>query len=131
SANWRIMPMRACSEPPPSAVGCTERMHLVRVAVNAEQLLYRSPGGIGRYTTQLLTVLPRLFPEDEVVPFTARHSRHQVAAVLGQAGVDPQTLGRTVVLPWPRPLLYEGWLGAGVPRLPGLHGAELVHAPSV
>src|ERR1700728_4730383 len=69
SASWRIMRIRACSEPPPSLTGCTERMRLVRVAVNAEQLLYRSPGGIGRYTAQLLTVLP---PLDEVVPFTAR-----------------------------------------------------------
>jgi glycosyltransferase involved in cell wall biosynthesis len=106
-------------------------MHLVRVAVNAEQLLYRSPGGIGRYTAQLLTVLPRVFAGDEVVPFTARHPAAVVAAVLGAAGVDPATIRRAVVLPWPRPLLYEGWLAVGRPRLPGLGGAELVHAPSV
>ena len=103
----------------------------MRVAVNAEQLLYRSPGGIGRYTAQLLTVLPSLFPEDEVVPFTARHAPARVAAALGDAGVDPATAQRAVMLPLPRPLLYEGWLGLGLPRLPGLHGAELVHAPSV
>jgi len=106
-------------------------MRLVRVAVNAEQLLYRSPGGIGRYTAQLLTVLPRLFPGDEMVPFTARHSTDQVAAALGEAGADPATTSRAVMLPLPRPLLYEAWLGLGFPHLPGLHGADLVHAPSV
>lgn len=103
----------------------------MRVAVNAEQLLYRSPGGIGRYTAQLLTVLPRLFPDDEVVPFTARHARDEVAAALAAAGVDPATRRRAVMLPLPRPALYEGWLRFDLPRLPGLHGAELVHAPSV
>jgi glycosyltransferase involved in cell wall biosynthesis len=106
-------------------------MRLVRVAVNAEQLLYRSPGGVGRYTAQLLTVLPSLFPDDEVVPFTARHPSAEVAAAFRDAGVDPATATRTVVLPLPRPVLYEGWLGVGRPRLPALHGAQLVHAPSV
>ncbi len=86
---------------------------------------------MGRYTTQLLTVLPSLFPDDEVVPFTARHGRASVASAFRTAGVDPLTAGRTVVLGWPRPILYEGWLGVGWPRLPVLHGAELVHAPSV
>ncbi len=103
----------------------------MRVAVNAEQLLYRSPGGIGRYTAQLLTVLPRLFPEDEVVPVTARHPAGRVAAALAQVGVDPATAARAVILSLPRPVLYEGWLSVGWPRLPGLDGAELVHAPSV
>ncbi len=103
----------------------------MRVAVNAEQLFYPSPGGIGRYTTQLLTVLPQLFPGDEVVPFTARHRGAQVASTLLAAGVDPATRQRTVVLKWPRPLLYQGWVSWGQPRLPGLHGADLVHAPSV
>jgi glycosyltransferase involved in cell wall biosynthesis len=106
-------------------------MRLVRVAVNAEQLLYRSPGGVGRYTAQLLTVLPRLFPEDEVVPFTARHGGGRVASAFRRTGVDSFTAGRTVVLGWPRPILYQAWMNVGWPRLPVLHGAELVHAPSV
>jgi len=103
----------------------------VRVAVNAEQLLYRSPGGVGRYTAQLLTVLPRLFPDDEVVPFTARHAHGRVGAAFSEAGVDPETARRAVALPLPRPLLYQGWLEVGWPPLPGLRGADLVHAPSV
>src|ERR1035441_7436243 len=69
----RIMASRAWSEPPRSATGCTERTRLVRVAVNVEQLLYKTPGGIGRYTARLMTLLPRLFPEDEVLAFTAWH----------------------------------------------------------
>jgi glycosyltransferase involved in cell wall biosynthesis len=106
-------------------------MRLVRVAVNAEQLLYRSPGGIGRYTAQLLTVLPRLFPDDDVVAFTARHPRAEVTAALEAVGVDPARAAAAVVLALPRPLLYEGWLGPGRPRLPDLGGAQLIHAPSV
>ncbi len=35
------------------------------------------------------------------------------------------------MLPLPRPLLYHGWLDLNRPRLPALHDAELVHAPSV
>src|SRR3984957_17224324 len=106
SASWRIIRMRACSEPPPSHTGCTERMRLVRVAVNAEQLLYRSPGGIGRYTAQLLSVLPRVFPEDEVGPFPARPPAALVAAALARAGVDRAPVTRAVTLPLPRPVLY-------------------------
>jgi glycosyltransferase involved in cell wall biosynthesis len=106
-------------------------MRLVRVAVNAEQLLYRSPGGVGRYTAQLLTLLPDASAGDEVVPFTARHHPAAVAAALAGAGVPPTTAGRSVVLPLPRPLLYEGWLGPGYPHLPRLGDADLVHAPSL
>src|SRR5579862_7798930 len=96
-ASWRIMRMRACSEPPPSQTGCTERMRLVRVAVNAEQLLYRSPGGIGRYTAQLVTLLPRGHPDDEVVAFTARHPRSAVTAALQRAGAAPAVAERGIV----------------------------------
>ena len=132
SASWRSIRIRACSDPPPSHTGCTERMRLVRIAVNAEQLLYRSPGGVGRYTAQLLTLLPSLFPDDEVVPFTARHRAATVASAFKRPGVDPLTAGRTVVLgPGPvRSCIGVGWARAG-PALPVLHGADLVHAPSV
>jgi glycosyltransferase involved in cell wall biosynthesis len=107
-------------------------MRLVRVAINLEQLLYRSPGGIGRYTAQLAMVLPRLFPDDEVLGFTARHRPAAVRAALaahGVAGLDPS------VLPLPRPLLYEAWHRFGAPPLSlgarGLGRADIVHAPSV
>jgi glycosyltransferase involved in cell wall biosynthesis len=99
----------------------------MRVAVNAEQLLYHSPGGIGRYTAQILGGLPRLFPDDEVVAFTARHPRRTVNAALRAAGVTDQA----TILSLSRPMLYEGWLRLGRPRLPKSLNADLVHAPSV
>jgi glycosyltransferase involved in cell wall biosynthesis len=102
-------------------------MRLLRVAVNAEQLLYRSPGGIGRYTTQLLTVMPRLFSDVEMVPFTALHRRRDVDRALRAAGCE--TASR--LLPLPRPALYDSWHLLGAPGLPSRWGAELVHAPSV
>lgn len=106
----------------------------MRVAVNAEQLLYRSPGGIGRYTAGLLTLMPVSRPGLEVVPFTARHSREQVDAALAGAGVPEAVRRRTVVLRWPRPVLYDAWHRLGRPGLAGVagrDGLDLVHAPSV
>ena len=106
----------------------------MRVAVNAEQLLYRSPGGIGRYTAALLTLLPAAQPQIEMVPFTARHRDVEVEAALAAAGVPEAVRRRRVVLPWPRPVLYDGWHRLGRPRLAGRAGLtdlELVHAPSV
>ena len=99
----------------------------MRVAVNAEQLLYHSPGGIGRYTAQILGGLPRLFPDDEVVAFTARHPRRTVNAALRSAGVTDQA----TILALSRPMLYDAWLRLGRPRLPKSLNADLVHAPSV
>ncbi len=112
-------------------------MRLVRVAVNVEQLLYQPPGGIGRYTAKLVTLLPQLFPDDDVVAFTARHPRAQIdhawnAATGGQAGSAGSA---PIRLPIPRPVLYEAWNTLGVVRLDwlarGLSGMDLVHAPSV
>jgi glycosyltransferase involved in cell wall biosynthesis len=101
------------------------------VAINAEQLLYRSPGGIGRYTAQLLTVLPQSFPDVEVVPLTARHSDDEIRSALDRAGVSALVSSRRVRLPLPRPLLSESWVRLGWPPLPRLPGTDLVHAPSV
>ena len=102
-------------------------MRLLRVAVNAEQLLYRSPGGIGRYTAQLLTVLPRISPDDEMVPFTALHLPNRVRAAFQAAGV----VQRPSMLPLPRPVLYDAWNTLAIPKLPGRWEVDLVHAPSV
>ncbi|MGH9122355.1 MAG: glycosyltransferase, partial [Acidimicrobiales bacterium] len=97
-----------------------------------EQLLHRSPGGIGRYAAQLATIMPRLYPADEVLPFVARHSLPQVAAAMeaaGMPGLEP------IVLPWPRQVLYEAWVRYGQPRLSlgakELAEIDLVHAPSL
>jgi glycosyltransferase involved in cell wall biosynthesis len=103
---------------------------LLRVAVNAEQLLYRSPGGIGRYTAQLLTVLPATCTDVEPIPFTARHPAGEIDRVLTENGVAPQVRARAVRLGLPRPLLYESWVRFGLPHLT-IEGVDLVHAPSV
>lgn len=100
----------------------------MRVALNVEQLLYRSPGGVGRYTAQLAKLLPA-GGSDEVVAFTARHPGPQVAAAVGRFGLEGL---EPVVLPLPRAVLYEGWHRVGWPPLPvALAGADVVHAPSV
>ena len=107
-------------------------MRLVRVAVNVEQLLYRPPGGIGRYTAKLVSLLPRLDPGDEVVAFTARHPADAVAAAWHTAGAGSRA---PIRLPLPRVLLYEGWNTLGWPHLerlaPELAEVDVVHAPSV
>jgi glycosyltransferase involved in cell wall biosynthesis len=98
----------------------------VRVAVNVEQLLHEAPGGIGRYTAELVRLLPtRGF---DVTPFMARHPRSAIDAALhayNLGGIDP------VVLPTPPALLYDAWhlLGALAP-MRRIAPADLVHAPS-
>jgi len=99
----------------------------LRVAVNAEQLLYRSPGGIGRYTAQLLTVVPAACDDVETVPFTACHRDGAVERALGAVGA----VSAAVRQPLPRPVLYESWVRLGRPALRGLEGVDVVHAPSV
>ena len=88
----------------------------MRVGINLEQLLFRPPGGVGRYTARLATLLPTLFPDDEYRGFVARH-RHPSGLPL-----------ETTVLPLPRPVLYDGWHLLGWPPV---RGFELIHAPSV
>ena len=107
----------------------------MRVALNLEQLLQPAPGGIGRYTAELARLLPTLPSTDgdeiTLVPFVARHRREEIEARLrefGLAGIDP------VVLPLPRPLLYDAWHLVRRPRLGRsrrLRYADVVHAPSV
>ncbi|HEV3133639.1 MAG TPA: glycosyltransferase family 1 protein [Acidimicrobiia bacterium] len=107
----------------------------MRVALNLEQLLQPAPGGIGRYTAELARLLPALPAGDgdeiTLVPFVARHSREDVETRLrefGLGGVDP------VVLPLPRPLLYDAWhllRQPGLGRSRRLRNTDVVHAPSV
>jgi glycosyltransferase involved in cell wall biosynthesis len=107
----------------------------MRVALNLEQLLQPAPGGIGRYTAELARLLPTLpstgADEITLVPFVARHRREDVEARLrefGLDGVDP------IVLPLPRPLLYDAWHLLRRPRLGRsrrLRYTDVVHAPSV
>jgi glycosyltransferase involved in cell wall biosynthesis len=104
----------------------------VRVALNAEQLLYHSPGGVGRYTAHILSGLESFFPDDRVLPAVARHRRAEVAEAYARAGVPAELAARTALSRLPRPLLYEAWLvGPGWPPLKGIEPADVVHAPSV
>lgn len=100
---------------------------MLRVAVNAEQLLQRSPGGIGRYTSELLKVMPRTFEGDEMLAFTARHPVRDIQAAFAAAGLDIEA----EALSLPRPALYEAWHTFGVPKLPDRWEADIVHAPSL
>jgi glycosyltransferase involved in cell wall biosynthesis len=115
----------------------------MRVALNIEQLLHRPPGGIGRYTAELLRLVPE--PETgprsgsgsdgeriEIVPFVARHRRAAVATALGAFGIADTEVVRLFL---PRPVLYDTWNTGGMPPLGLLHrdlrNIDLVHAPSL
>jgi glycosyltransferase involved in cell wall biosynthesis len=99
---------------------------MVRVAVNVEQLLHEAPGGIGRYTAELVRLLPGLGVD--VTPFTARHPPAQVQAALAAhdlVGLDP------VILPLPAPVLYDAWHLTGLANpVRRVAPVDLVHAPS-
>ena len=99
---------------------------MVRVAVNVEQLLHEAPGGIGRYTAELLRLLPA--QGVDVTPFTARHRRDDVTRALHAHGLDGY---EPVILPLPAAVLYDGWhvLGAAGP-VRRVAPVDLVHAPS-
>jgi glycosyltransferase involved in cell wall biosynthesis len=108
----------------------------MRVAVNAEQLLQPSPGGIGRYTARLVTLLGTEDPHDEVLTFVARHGADDIARAWAQAGLtDAPGVALPAVLPLPRPLLYDLWHVVGYPPLSRQHrhlaDAQLIHAPSL
>jgi glycosyltransferase involved in cell wall biosynthesis len=98
----------------------------VRVAVNVEQLLHEAPGGIGRYTAELVRLLPAR--GIDVTPFTARHSRAEIDVALRAhdlSGLDP------VVLPLPAAALYDAWHVFGVAGpVRRVAPVDLVHAPS-
>lgn len=107
----------------------------MRVALNVEQLLYRAPGGIGRYTAKLMTLLPGLSADDTIMAFTARHGAAEVAQVYSRFGLDGADVAAAHRLPLPRALLYPAWNSVGLPRLNwlcrALAGVDVVHAPSV
>jgi len=71
--------------------------------------------------------MPRMFPADEVIAFTALHPRRHVRAAFDVAGVDCDAR----MLPIPRPLLYDAWHTLGIPHIPRAWRADLVHAPSL
>ncbi len=104
----------------------------MRVAINLEQLLYRIPGGIGRYTAELARLLPATYPSDDYAGFVARHSRSEIDQTLRK--YDVSQVGVTS-LPLPRPVLYDLWHTLNAPSLTTLAStfkrSELVHTPCV
>jgi glycosyltransferase involved in cell wall biosynthesis len=105
----------------------------VRVAINLEQVLQEAPGGIGRYSAALVRLLPEVTPGDAVVPFVAAHRRADVARAWDAWDIPAAT--KAVVLPLPRPVLYDAWhlLNAPDPAWFSrrLRRVDIVHAPSV
>lgn len=87
---------------------------------------------MGRYTAQLATLLGDDVADFDVadfdvVAFTARHRRAEVTAAMARFGVG----GRPpIILPLPRPVLYEAWHRFGQPPL-RLGDIDVIHAPSV
>jgi glycosyltransferase involved in cell wall biosynthesis len=97
------------------------KLSSVRVAVVAEQMLAPVPGGIARYTAELMAGLVRTAgPGDVVTGWTAWHRRVSGAAVAGVAGPRRLALPR-------RPLIAAWERGLG----PAPRDADMLHAPSL
>jgi glycosyltransferase involved in cell wall biosynthesis len=99
----------------------------LRVALNVEQLLSPSPGGVGRYTAKLATNLVALGVVVE--PVVARHSHEEVKAAWEDFGLEAVPEPR--VLPLPRAALYDAWHLLGWPPLSSDRDVDVLHAPSL
>ncbi len=95
--------------------------------------MHRPPGGIGRYTAELVRLLPD--GDVDLIPFVARHRASTVEHALARFGLDGERGVQPVRLLLPRPVLYDTWNVVGVPPLgllhPRLRGLDVVHAPSL
>ena len=100
---------------------------VLRVAVNVEQLMSPSPGGVGRYTAKLVSNLVALGVD--VTPVVARHSPQEVKRAWAEFGLA--SVPRPQVLPLPRAALYDSWHVLDWPPLTREPGVELLHAPSL
>jgi glycosyltransferase involved in cell wall biosynthesis len=99
----------------------------LRVALNLEQLLSPSPGGVGRYSARLAASLARL--GIDVQPVVAWHGAGQLRAAWSEFAL--QQVAPPVVLPLPRPVLYDAWHLVGWPPRRWSAEIDLVHAPSL
>ena len=116
----------AWSDPPRSATGCTERIVIVRVAVNVEQLLHEAPGGIGRYTAELLRLLPA--HGVDVTPFRHALARRRDARAARAGPRRPRSGGPAA--PRRRCCTTRGTCSASPARPARVAPVDLVHAPS-
>ena len=100
---------------------------IVRVAVNVEQLLHEAPGGIGRYTAELLRLLPA--QGVDVTPFTATprtRRRDRVRCMHTTSTASIRSSCRC-----PRPCsTTRGTCSAWPGRPAASRPVDLVHAPS-
>lgn len=95
----------------------------VRVAITLEQCWHDVPGGTGVYGVELARELA-LLPDLDVVGVAGRHRSAPTT------GFSPSVPVRA--LPVAGPLLYEGWLRLGWPRVEGATGpVDVVHATSI
>jgi glycosyltransferase involved in cell wall biosynthesis len=99
----------------------------LRVALNVEQLLSPSPGGVGRYTAKLAANLVSLGVS--VQPVVARHTQEEVRAAWEE--FDLAGLPEPAVLPLPRAALYDAWNVLGWPALSHDKDIDVLHAPSL
>jgi glycosyltransferase involved in cell wall biosynthesis len=97
------------------------------VAINAEQLMSPSPGGVGRYTAKLVSNLAELGVD--VSTFVARHTPEEVR--LAWVEFDLGALPGPTVLPLPRAALYDAWHLLDWPSVIRGADVDVVHAPSL
>ena len=100
---------------------------VLRVAVNVEQLMSPSPGGVGRYTAKLVSNLVALGVD--VRPVVARHSPQEVKAAWAEFGLT--SVPQPLVLPLPRAALYDSWHVLDWPPLSRDPDVQVLHAPSL
>jgi len=99
----------------------------LRVALNVEQLLSPSPGGVGRYAAKLATNLVALGVAVE--PVVARHTHEEVKAAWQDFGLDQ--VPEPTVLPLPRAALYDAWHLLAWPPLSKDGDVDVLHTPSL
>jgi glycosyltransferase involved in cell wall biosynthesis len=99
----------------------------LRVALNVEQLLSPSPGGVGRYAAKLATNLVALGVAVE--PVVARHTQEEVKAAWEDFGLDK--VPEPTVLPLPRAALYDAWHLLAWPPLSKDRDVDVLHTPSL
>ena len=93
----------------------------LRVLMTMEAAWHSVPGGTGRVTVDLASALSRR-SDIEVQGFSAWHRR--------PAPPDFSPTISVLKLKVPRPLLYEAWSRAPIPRL-NVKGHDIVHSPTI
>ena len=98
-----------------------------RVAVNVEQLMLPSPGGVGRYTAKLVANLAALGVD--LRPVVARHTPEEIKSAWAEFGLS--SVPEPAVLPLPRAALYDSWHVLDWPPLSRDREVQVFHAPSL